>query len=346
MRRYCKQRDSIFPRMEGFPNETGTRGGCLGGEMVAIAAGLQARILDAAAKHLGPSADEFVREVCRTRLNTNFEAIEYNQLTALIKAIQSDAGPILGRRTADALADEILQLKSDVDAGISGRVVGSVARVMGSAADPFLRNVCTKLAISLDDIDRTTLPLLAQAAGAEAAALLGKETAEAVQHAIERSAHAKPAAMVRQLVDLSVQHTGPGGEKFIRDLCRSKLETDLDEIEPDGLVPLADAIRNEAATVIGSAGATAFAQTVAAAVVSPNVSLRAKITDVARKYIGPAGEDFLRRSCRKMGMPWDAVDYEHMMWLAEVVRAESAPLIGKKSADDFARTVRAFLVGK
>lgn len=313
--------------------------------MVAIAAGLQSRILDAAGKHLGPTADEFVREVSRNRLNTEFHALEYNQINGLIKAIQADAGPILGRRTADALAEEILQTRADVEAGIPGRLVGSVGRVLGPAADPFMRNVCSKLDISLDAIDRSMLPIVAEAAGTEALPLLGKETAEAVQRAVERTAAQKPAGMVSSIIDAATQHIGPGGETMIRELCRNKLETDLEEIEPDGLKPLADAIRTEAAAAIGSAGALAFAQAVAAALVSPNDSLRQKIVDLAKRHIGPAGEDFMRRSCRKMGMPWEAIDYEHMMWLAEVVRSESAPLIGKNKADEFARSVRQFLVG-
>jgi hypothetical protein len=313
--------------------------------MVAIAAGLQTRILDAAGKHLGPAADDFVREVCRNRLSTEFQAIEYNQINTLIKAIQADAGPVLGRRTADSLAEEILQTKADVEAGIPGRLVGGVGRVLGPAADPFIRNVCAKLGVSLDSIDRAMLNLVAEAAAAEAMPLLGKETAEAVQRAVERTATQKPAGMVSRIVEAAVQHVGLGGEQMIRDLCRSKLEVDLDEIEPDGLTALADAVRAEAAAAIGSAGALAFAQAVASALVSPNEPLRQKIVDLAKRHIGPAGEDFMRRSCRKMGMPWEAVDYEHMMWLAEVVRAESAALIGKDKADEFARTVRQFLVG-
>lgn len=313
--------------------------------MVAIAAGLQSRILEAAGKHLGPSADDFVREVCRNRLNTEFHALEYNQINSLIKAIQADAGPILGRRTADSLAAEIRQTKADVEAGIPGRLVGSVGRVLGPAAEPFIRNVCTKLGITLDAIDRTMLPMVAEAAAAEALPLLGKDTAEAVQRAVERTASQKPAGMVNRIVEAARQHIGPTGEKLIRELCRTKLETELDDIEPDGLIALADAVRTEAAAAIGSAGALAFAQAVAAALVSPNEPLRQKIVELARRYIGPAGEDFMRRSCRKMGMPWEAVDYEHMMWLAEVVRTESAPLIGKQKADEFARGVRQFLVG-
>lgn len=314
--------------------------------MVAIATGLQTRILEAAAKHLGPAANDFVRDVCRTRLSTPFEAIEYNQLTTLIKAIQLDAGPVLGRRAADAMADEILQLQADVEAGLPGRLVGTVGRVLGPAAEPFMRNVCDRLGVSLDGVDRATLPIIAEEAAAEALPLLGKETADNLRRVIERASGAKPAGMVARLVEVATQHAGPGGEAFIRDLCRRRMETELDEIEPDGLRHLAEAVRGEAAGAIGGVGATAFAQAVAAAVMSPNKSLRAKIIDVARRYVGPAGEDFLKRSCRKMGMPWEAVDYEHMMWLAEVVRTESAPLIGKKQADEFARNIRMFLVGK
>jgi hypothetical protein len=34
------------------------------------------------------------------------------------------------------------------------------------------------------------------------------------------------------------------------------------------------------------------------------------------------------------------------MWLAEVMRTEATPLVGKKGADDMARTIRGFLTGK
>jgi hypothetical protein len=314
--------------------------------MVAVASALQTRILDAAERHLGPSAGDFVRDICRTRLDVAFEAIEYHQLNALIKAIQAEAGPVLGQRTADALADDILQLQGDVDAGLPGRLLGGVARVLGPAAEPFVRNVCARLKVELETVDRGLLPLLAQEAADEARPLLGGETAEAVRRAIERSATARPAGMVARIVEAASQHAGRRGETFIRDLCRKKLEIDLDEIEPDGLRALADAVRAEGPAAIGADAATAFAQAVAAVLVSPNTALRAKIVEAARKYMGPAGEEFMRRSCRKMGMPWDAVDMEHMMWLAEVVRAESTPFIGKKSADDFARTIRGFLTGK
>ncbi|MFN8558108.1 MAG: hypothetical protein U0531_12480 [Dehalococcoidia bacterium] len=284
-----------------------------------------------------------MREVCRTHLDTSFEMLEYVQLNPLVKAIQKEAQPMLGRRTADAIADDILLLRDQADDGMPGRVIGNVGRVMGAAAEPFMRNVCSKLGVPFDGVDRSTLTLVAESAEADATPLLGPDTAQAVRHAVERAS--KPAGMAGKIAEAARQHAGERGETFLRNLCHTRLEMDLEEIEPEGLRPLADAIRAEGADIIGVDGATAFAQAVVAAVLSPNEALHKKITETARRYIGPAGDDFLRKSCKKQGMPWDAVEMEHMMWLAEVVRAESAPLIGKKPADEFARTVRGFLVG-
>lgn len=313
--------------------------------MVAIANGLQSRILDAAGKHLGPAASDFIRDLCHDRLKVPFEQIEYTHVTPLLRAIEVEAGPLLGRRTADAFADELLALARDVEAGIPGRLVGSAGRVLGPAADPFMRNVCRKLGIDLDMIDRTTLPLVAEAAEADARPLFGDETAEAIRHAIERGA-LRPAGLVTRVIDASTRHLGRGGEEFIRAMCRARLEIELEEIAPEGLPRLAEGVRTEAAALIGHAGAQEFARAVAAALVSPNTGLRARIVDLARKFVGPAGEDFLKRSCRRAGMPWEAVDVDHLMWLAEVVRAESAPIVGKKKADEFARSVRSILTGK
>jgi hypothetical protein len=310
--------------------------------MVAIAAAVQTRILEAAERHLGPSADEIVRDVCLTRLGTPFDKLEYHQLGALVRAVQADAGAVLRQRT-EALAADIRQLQEDIEAGIPGRLVTSVARLLGPAAEPFMRNVCSRLGFVLETIDRPRLPEVAREAATEARPVFGEDTAEALKGAIERAASVRPAGMEASIVEAAGRHIGPKGEAFIRGLCRTRVEIDLDEIEPDGLGPLADAVAGDTSGVGAEESSAAFAQAVAAAIVSPNAALRAKILDTARKHIGPAAEDFMRRSCKKSGMPWDAIDLEHMMWLAEVVRAESAPLIGKKSADDFARTVRAFL---
>lgn len=313
--------------------------------MVAIAAGIQTRILEAAERHLGPSADEIVRDVCRTRLDTPFEKLEYHQLGPLVRSVEADAAAVLQQR-ADGLSVDIRQLQGDIEAGVPGRLVNSVARLLGASAEVFMRNVCHRLGFELELVDKSRLSTVAREASIEAAPVFGDDTAEALRGAIERAATVRPAGMEASVIEAATRHFGPKGEKFIREMCRSKLEIDLDEIEPDCLGLLADAIAAEAAGMINSAGAAAFTHAVGLALISPNAALRARIVETARKYIGPAAEDFLRRSCKKSGMPWDAIDYEHMMWLAEVVRAESFPLIGKKSADDFARIVRSFLTGK
>jgi hypothetical protein len=313
--------------------------------MVAIAAAVQTKILEAAERHLGPSADEIVRDVCRTRLETPFEKIEYHQLGTLIRSVEADAAAVL-RQRAEGLAQDIRQLQEDIEAGVPGRLVNSVARLLGPAAEPFMRNVCQRLGFELESVDKSRLAEVAREASIEAAPVFGQDTADALRGAVERAATVRPAGMESSLIEAATRHIGPKGEKFIRELCRSKLEIDLDEIEPECLGLLGDAIGNEAGGMINKGGSAAFMQAVSLALTSPNVSLRAKVVETAKKFIGPAAEDFMRRSCKKSGMPWDAVDYEHMMWLAEVVRAESFPLIGKKSADEFARIVRSYLTGK
>lgn len=314
--------------------------------MVAISSALQHRIIKAAETHLGPQAGDFVREVCRDRLETPFEALEFTRINALLKAIEQEAGTVLGARTAEALAEAILQTKAEVEAGLPGRLIGSVARVMGPAAEPFLRNVCQKTGCALDGVARGQLPGLARAARAEALPLLGEETADAVEHIIARAGTTRPPAMLPSILAAARDCLGAKGEDLLRELCRTRLEIELEEIEPESLALLADGIRTQSVDLIGSVNAAAFAQAVATALISPNVALRGKLIDLARSFVGPAGEDFLKRSCRRAGMPWEAVEPDHMMWLAEVVRTEATPLLGKKQADEFARTVRGFLTGK
>ena len=312
--------------------------------MVAIAAGTQQRILEAAERHLGPSAADLMKSVCRTRLDTPWEKLEFHQIPLLVRAVEADAGGLL-RQRADALVNDIRQIQLDVEAGMPGRLVTSVSRLLGPSAEPFMRNVAQRIGVVLERVDRGVLNALAAEAALDARPIFGDETADALGSAIRRAGHVKPAGMVASVLDAAQRHIGVKGERFIRDICHAKLETDLDEIEPEALGLLADAISGEAVSFISGSGATAFAQAVASALTSPNHQLRGRVADIARKMVGPAGEDFMRRSCRKAGMPWDAVDAEHLMWLAEVVRAEAAPLLGKGKADDFAKAVRNLLMG-
>jgi len=314
--------------------------------MVAIATSLQHRIIQAAEQHLGPSAEAFVREVCQHRLNTAFEALEYHQINALLKAIESDAGSVLGRRIADTLAEMLLQIRADIEAGAPGGRGGAGAGGWGRGAGRSRAMGGPRGGTPWGGGRGGRRRAGARHAATGAQPLRGSEPAETLRHIIERVANVRPQGMVASVVDAAKRAIGQQGEPFIRELCRRKLEIELDDIEPDGLELLAQKVRAEAEGLIGNAGAQAFAQAVAAALVSPNVALRAKLVELARRFVGPAGEDFLRRSCRRMGMPWDAVDYEHLMWLAEVVRSESAPLIGKKQADEFARAVRGFLTAR
>src|SRR5581483_2639010 len=118
--------------------------------MVAIPPGLQARIIDVALAELGPTAGAFMQEVCRTRLNVDFEEIDFQRIEALIVAVEQDSRAVFGQRIAGALADDITQLHADVEAGVSGRMVRSTARVLGPSAEVFLQGPCRQLGVTLD----------------------------------------------------------------------------------------------------------------------------------------------------------------------------------------------------
>lgn len=313
--------------------------------MVAIAIATQKRILDAVGRHFGTASDDLVRDLCNQRLGAPFERLEFHQLGNLIKALDNEAGTMLARR-ADLLADDILKIQQDIVAGMPGRLIVSVSRLLGPSAEPFMRTACSRMNIILETLEKKHLGEVAKIAAADAKPVFGEETAEALGNAIERAAFVRPATMVAALVDAAKQHMGARGEAFLRDLARQKMEIELDDIDPEALPMLANKVRASGADIVQTAAGPGLTQAIAAAIVSPNVSLRAKLIDTARKFVGPAAENFLKQSTRKAGMPWDAIDLEHMMWLAEVVRAEATPLIGKKQADAFAHIVRGYLTGK
>src|SRR5438093_828315 len=98
--------------------------------MVAIAAATQKRILDAVERCLGAASDDLVRDVCANQVGTPFERLEFHQLGALIKVLDSEAGTVLTRR-AEALAADILRIQQDIIAGMPGRLIVSVSRLLG-----------------------------------------------------------------------------------------------------------------------------------------------------------------------------------------------------------------------
>ena len=313
--------------------------------MVVIGTALQNRLMDAARRALGPDAEPMVREAAPRALGVSLEQVTYAQLPQLLAEVERDAPRTAGRQVALSMAEELDRLHTDADLGVSGRLIGAVSKRMGPAAEPFLALVCSRLGVTLAEIDRTHLPQIASAVRQDAAPLLGTETALALAIAVDESRTARPPGLVQRVIDIAVEQVGPDGEALIRALCHDRLEVPLDDLDVDGIALLARAVERDGPERIGALRAASLMTAMKGAITSPAESLRAKLLDLARRQIGPAGPDFVKRACAKHGLPFDAVDFEHIMWLAETMRAEAAPLVGKKGADDLARTFRALLTG-
>lgn len=317
-----------------------------GGPMPLLTTSARTRILEATTQRLGSIGPDFARETCRADLATEFDALDYRAVDAFVTALTATAGAMLGRRMTDALAGAILRLADDERWSLSARLVLSVSHVLGAAAAPFLRTICAGLGITLEGIDRRALPRLARTAATHARPVFGPETAEAVRREIAAAVAACPDGLAAELRDLAHHHAGPHGEDLLREVCRASLGLDLDEAGPEHLRPLANAVRTDVSPATITAATAAFAASVQAALVSPHDGLRDDLFVVAQRFIGPAGEEFLRKACARHGVPWEAVEDEHLEWLAETVRAEAVLFIGKAAADDFARSIRMFHVAR
>jgi hypothetical protein len=97
--------------------------------------------------------------------------------------------------------------------------------------------------------------------------------------------------------------------------------------------------------MIGGARVAAFLAAARITLNSPNEQLRNRLVEMVTRRVGPAGRDFLHEICLEGGLPFQAIDYEHLMWLSETLRREAAPLAGKKGAEELARSVRGLLTG-
>jgi hypothetical protein len=94
---------------------------------------------------------------------------------------------------------------------------------------------------------------------------------------------------------------------------------------------------------LGAARTEAFVAAFRHAVVDPGEQLRSRLLELANTHLGPAAPVLLKRICTRHGLPFEAISYEHLMWLADAFRSEVAPVTGEQEAEEFAREVRALL---
>lgn len=314
--------------------------------MVVLGTALQNRLLGVARRELGADGEATVRATAQRTFDRPLDQLTYAELPVLFAAIErQESSPATGRDAALALATAIDGLRSGCDAGLGAVVVGLVGKRLGSAAEPFLVKICAKLEIRLDSLDRAALPGLADAARRDAAVLLGTDGADAVASAVLDARAVRPADLVAQIAGLAREHLGPDGETIVRAICRERLEAELDEVDVEGLAVLARAVERDAPGRVRDTRAGTFLTAAKLAVASPSEPLRVKISELASREIGPAGPVFVKKACAKHGMPFEAIDFEHIAWFAEVIRGEATPIIGRKTADELAHGIRAFVTG-
>jgi hypothetical protein len=310
-----------------------------------IGAGLQARLLQAAKKEFGEYGEGLLGGAARQTFDVPLEQVTYGQLTALFAAVDRVARTEIGAAMARDAAAAIRQARADVEASLSDLLIGLVARRMGPAAEPFLDLLCSRLGLTLASIDRAHLPELAEAVLQTAASLLGDEAARGLATAVLEAGIALSSGLTETITGAVAEHLGPDADGLLRGLCRGRLEVDLVEIDLDTIEMLISVIERDGPSVIGAMRAEAFVTAGRQAVTSPSEPLRRKISELVTNTIGPAGSDFARQVSAQHGVPFNAIEHEHVMWLAEVLRGETAPLAGKKYADRLAHEVRGLLTG-
>lgn len=311
--------------------------------MVAIAIALQNRLLEAAKRQFGPHGEALLHETAERALGVPLEQVTYAQLPQLLSALQREAPLRVGRDGAYALARDLERLQSEAAADLCDRLTDAAGKLLGPAAKPFLATVCSRLGLGLTTIDHTHLQQLVAAVKQDAGVFLGPDSAQALAAAIGEAGAATSSSMASRVIEVATAHFGQEGERMVRELCRERLETELDDLGCHGITVLAQAAERDGPAHIGPLRMAAFLAAAREAMVAPGSGLRRKLVELTTQQIGPAGAIFVKKACAKNGLPFEAVGYEHLMWLAEVLRREAAPLVGEHDADDLARAVHNLL---
>jgi len=308
--------------------------------MVMIGAAMQHRLLTAAIRHLGPGGDALVEQIAQETFGQPLPHLTHAQMAELLGVIEQRAPERLGQDVSRALATDLEQLQRDADATFSGRLIRAVHTYVGPAAEPLLRVICAGIGCELETASPRQVPALAAAIATHTAALFGTETAAALGSAVRDAAHTELVDLRPRILVLARQHIGEGGEEVLRRICRERLEVGFDDLDSTAIGMLARAVDESGLLLIGRARVAAFCAAARLAVANPVQSLQQRILERATRAFGPAGSDIVRETCAAEGMPFDAIDEEHLSWIAEVLHAGVASLLGAKGATDFAARLR------
>ena len=313
--------------------------------MVAVGGAMQARLLDAAIRQLGVDGDLLLQETAEQTFGAPLQHLTHAQLADLLGVMEQRAPERLGQDVSRELAADLDRLVDESDAIFHRRLIGAATKSVGPSAEPLLRNMCTRLGLELETVRPGEAQALAAAIRKEVAAFLGVETATALAAAIIEVAHVDSADLLPRVVTLSRERIGEAGEAVIRRMCREHLELGLDDLDGNAVRRLSRVVAESGSAAIGRARAASFCAAARLVVANPADSLRRSVLELTTRAFGPAAGDFVREACTAEGVPFEALDYEHLPWLAEVLRERAALVMGKKVAESLAASMRALPTG-
>lgn len=141
-----------------------------------------------------------------------------------------------------------------------------------------------------------------------------------------------------RLIAVTGQYLGPDGASRLEAAARAVSGRPLADVTYAQLPKLFEAIDRGASTS-DQAAAAALADGLDQLTGDVEGGIGGRIIGLVGKRMGPAAEPFLRRVCEHTGMTLERVDRARLPALAEMVRADSAPLVGDEVAEAAAAAV-------
>ena len=313
--------------------------------MVTLSATAQKRLRDVTIRHFGATGEELLGRALSRITDAPLKTLAYSQVAPLVRAMEEEAAAFWASGQSTALAAALGRRLDGFEQELFDRLEARLRRYLGHAARDLLITVCNRNGLSREDIRRGQIEPLIDTVAHDVEGLFGEDGAAMVRDALLLGLSPQPHELTAAVDALAGEHLGPDGAKVLRELCHSHLEMELEDMDIGAVRRLAQVIERGGLELGSDARISAFETDARTVLSCGSRPLQARIKDFAIRAVGPAGPDLLRNAAARNGLPYEAIEPEHLMWLAEVLRTEVGKVMGKKSGDELARQLRALLTG-
>ena len=300
--------------------------------MANLSASARARLVEVAERHFGSGGRELLESCLHDVVGTELETLRYAQAGALLRAMADRSPQYWVRDRAGGLSRSLLEYADQVDAALSARIETALQQHIGKHAPVFLRTLCQRGGLDPQGLQLPDLPALLILLRQEASTTFGAEGAAEVVTAVQAAAEHGGPEVALEVDHLARQWLGPGGERLVRDFVRRRFEIELADLDLNGVKRLAEAVSEHATELSGDGWSEAFISDARAAMLmgSPEIQERLRVLSIL--ILGPAGPKIVRKACTTHGLPWEAIDADHLLWLAGILKQETEGVVGPKVA--------------